>query len=104
LDADVVRRVVARLVAAQKDRRKLVEGELPVRGWIAPGPVGADQLLVRVGFGTCVAGRELAAARGHRARERPAEPEPAAEGLTHVPDLLEVAPDEALPDGVVVRR
>ena len=35
LDADVVRRVVPGLVAAQEDRRELVEGQLPVRRRIA---------------------------------------------------------------------
>src|SRR5919204_2062120 len=102
LEAQVVRLVVARPVPREVDRRELVEGELPVRPRIAARTAGADELDLRVGLGAQVGGRELAAARGHRASERGAEPEAAAEGLAHVPDGLEVAPDEALPQGIVV--
>src|SRR5207237_10713016 len=102
LCAYVVGGVVARLVPAQKDRRELVEGELSVRRRIIAWAVGADQLLVGVGVGARIAGRELAAAGGHRARQGAAEPEAVAEGLTHVPDRLQIAPDEALPDRLVV--
>ena len=98
----MVRRVVARLVPAQENRGELVEGELAVRRRVTAGSTGADQLLLRVGFRARVAGREPAAARGHRSRQRPTEPEAAAEGLAHVPDLLEVAPDEALLDRLIV--
>src|ERR671932_620210 len=102
LDPDVIRLVVPRPVPREVDRRELVEGELSVRPGIAARAAGADELDLRVRLGAQVGGREPAAARGHRARERGAEPEAAAEGLAHVPDRLEVAPDEALPQGLVV--
>src|SRR5205807_9963454 len=74
----------------------------PVGRRIALGPIAADELVLGVGLRARVAGRELAAARRHRPREGAAEPEAAAESRPYVPDRLEVAPDEALPNRLVV--
>src|SRR5205823_3993561 len=95
-------RVVARLVPAQVDRGELVEGELAVGLRVALRPVGDDQLLLGVGLRPERSGREGPARRGHRPGERRADPEPAAERLAHVPDLLQVAPDEAVAHELVV--
>ena len=103
MDHDVVRLIVARLVSRREDRRELVERELPVRRGIRVGAIAAQQLLLRVRFRPRIPGRKPPTRRGHHPGERSAEPETAAERLTHVPHLFEVVPDEALTDGFVVR-
>jgi hypothetical protein len=102
--AQVVGRVVTCLVAAEEDRRELVEGELAVGNRVALRAVGTDQLLVGVVLEARVTGREVAAARGHRAGHCSSDPEASAEGGPHVAHLLQVAPDEALLERLVVAR
>ena len=101
-DADVVRLVVARLVAREEDRRELVERELPVRRRIAPWASRANQRLLRIRLGTQLPEVETAFRHGHRTRERAADEEAAPEHLAHVANFLEVAIDEALLDRLVV--
>src|SRR5204862_7812879 len=103
-DDDVVRLVVAGLVPRREDRRELVEGELAVGRRVALRAVGPNELLLAVALGPRAARREVSLRRRHRAGERAAEPEPAAECLPHVANLPEVLPDEALPQRLVLDR
>src|SRR5438309_2947782 len=103
-DDDVVRLVVARLVPRGEDGGELVEGELAVRRREVLRTVGSDQLDVDIPFELEVAPGKTAFRGGHRARERAAEPEPAAERRTHVAHLVQVFPDEAPLQRFVVDR
>ena len=96
LDPDVVRLVVARLVAGGEDGRELVEGERPVGRRVA----ARARPVRRSGCSASGSARSLPGASRpfddrHRARERAADDEAAAEHLTHVAHLVQVLPDEA---------
>src|SRR6266566_2702570 len=100
----MVRRVVSRLVPAQEDGRELVEGELSVWRRVLGRSAGAYQLVLGVRLRARVSGWERAASGGHRTRHHPTEIEAVAERLAHVPDALEIGPNEALPQRLVVGR
>src|SRR4029077_19457864 len=104
LEHDVARLIVTRLVAGREDRRELVERELPVRRRIALPPVRADQVDVGVALERQIAPREAPLRRGPRAGQRAAEDQAAPECGAHVAHLLQVLPDEALPQRLVVPR
>ena len=80
LHADVVRRVVAGLVAARKTRRELVEGELAVGSRVALRAVGADQLLLGVALEARVAA--AGSGRGWPSSRRPARRRARSRGRT----------------------
>src|SRR5690349_8918165 len=89
LDADVVRLVVARSVARREHARELVERQRPVGRRVRGRAIRRRDRLVGVALRLLVSARELPLRRRHRARERAADVEAAAERLAHVAHLLQ---------------
>ncbi len=98
----MARRVVARLVPAQVDARELVEEELTVGSRIRGSTVADEHGHAGVRFELQVTGRKAAEGVHGSARERGAANESVLESGAHVAHALQVLPDVALTESLVI--